>query len=136
MGAFTVSGLGLLFTGPAANSLDELVPPWLRVLWAVTIAAGGIMSLAGALWRDVTYGFLIERTGQAGLAGACLGYGASIPVVSIRSLGVLAGLERTAVASLLIIAIGVAALQRVRQITAALARLERMHPGPDSDLRP
>lgn len=128
MAGGVISGIALVLTGPTQNSLEELLPAWGRVAWALTLAVGGALCLAGAWWREPVYALLLERAGMAGLAGAYFGYGGAIGVVGLSNDQFARGLA----AGTLVITLGMAATQRVRQITRALRRLEHMRPGPQA----
>lgn len=69
-----IAGL-VQFTGSEyPRSVVELVGPTWAALWAVSLALSSATALAGVLWNDFVYGWMLELAGRIGLAATALAY--------------------------------------------------------------
>jgi hypothetical protein len=106
-GLVAASGLAYLL-GPHPHSVDQLLPDGLSYLWYLSLAAGGVMGLVSAAWRDPLAGVLIERAAMLPLGGAALVYAVALLTLANLALLLNAGL---------IAGFGAAAILRALQIT-------------------
>jgi hypothetical protein len=101
------------FARPLA--FQDVLPPWARLIWGGLMFVGGIAAVAGLYWPgDPVDGVLIKRGGLVTLAPLALAYG-------------LAGFADMPsgrfVASTFAIALSIACVLRVRQVSAAIKGL-------------
>lgn len=109
--ALGVSSASYLLGVQPPNSVEELLPPWLRLAWGIALAAGSLLILGGLLAGAPR----VELSGCFLLAGAAFVYADALIVV--------AGLDGLLV-ELLLLAICAAALVRAME----LMRLFRKRP--------
>ena len=75
------TGNGVLYLVGASDpaSLQRTLPPSLRITWALCLAAGGLIALAGQWWMGRPFrGAEVKRTGLIATAGGCLAYGTAL----------------------------------------------------------
>lgn len=107
--ACMVSGAASLFD--SRSRINELLPPWAVAIWAVTVMLSGLLTAAGAFWRDRVFGLLLERLALTGVSLTMAVYGVSIGYV-MRSSAV--------IASSLAIGIAIAAAWRLVHVNREL----------------
>lgn len=126
LGYAVLSGVLYLTGVLAPRSIEETLPPYLRVVWAACLTVGGVTALAGQYWRGRVFtGAKLKRGGLTVAAGGILAYGSAVLLVNGLSAGGQAGLTS--------LVFGGAFLDRAHQIggllRAAAPHAEAIHRG-------
>lgn len=80
--ACALAGLLLAVTRTVPGSVDDLVPRWVGLAWAVIFSASATASLVGLLHRDQITGWFLEVFGRIVLAGAAAVYCLALTAVA------------------------------------------------------
>jgi hypothetical protein len=124
LGACVIQGYAVLSRIAQPQSVQALLPPWLRILWAVLLLIGGALAVSGLYWRDPLTGIEIKRVGLVAAGGGTCAYGVALMFFGPQGL----------VAAMTCLAFAVACMVRVRQATKALnrarGRITAMRPPP------
>jgi hypothetical protein len=112
--ACILGGAGNLVDSKSA--INQLLPHYIVVIWALTLMLSGILGIWGAFSRDRINGLLLERAGLTTLGTAAIAYGAGIAVV--------AG-QPAIFSGALTASIGIASLWRVAHVNRELKVLQR-----------
>ncbi len=124
LGMLALAGAAAIIA-PQPTSISVLLPAWQRVTWSALILIASLIGLGAAWWRDPATGLLAERAGHAGLAGGAFAYTIAL-VVQVGARGV--------IVELLLLGLTTAAVIRIVHITEDLHKLERLSPGPASEV--
>lgn len=83
LGYAVLSGVLNLTGASASRSIEETLPPFLRVVWAASLTVGGAAALAGQYWRGRVFtGARLKRGGLLVAACGLLAYGAALLVAN------------------------------------------------------
>jgi hypothetical protein len=122
LGACIVQGYAVLTRVAQPHSLQDLLPPWLRLMWGALLLIGGVLSVGGLYWIDPLTGIEVKRVGLVAAGGGTLAYG-----IALLAFG-----PQGFVAAATCIAFSIACVVRVRQVTRALnqarGRITAMQP--------
>lgn len=69
-----VSGVVLAVTGTVPASVEDIVPWWVGLVWALMLAGSALVSLVGLLHRDQVNAWFLEFFGRMILAGCAAVY--------------------------------------------------------------
>jgi hypothetical protein len=131
LGACIVQGYAVLTRVAQPRSLQDLLPPWLRLVWGALLLVGGVLSVGGLYWIDPLTGIEVKRVGLVCAGGGTLAYG--LALIALGPVGF--------VGAATCIAFSIACVVRVRQVSRALnqarGRITAMQPrgGVDGESR-
>lgn len=117
VGLLFLSLYGMVYE-PPSTSLDEGLPPWMRLTYSLIGLAGALFTITGLRIRDAHAGLLLERIGQLAVSGGALVY--AIVLCSVSTF------TRSGLITVTAFAIFLGALIRVGQITRDLRREDRL----------
>jgi hypothetical protein len=127
LGACVVQGYAVLSHVAEPHSLQDLLPPWLRIMWGALLLIGGALSVGGLYWLDPFTGIEVKRVGLVCAGGGTFAYG--LALVALGPTGF--------VAAATCIAFTIACVVRVKQVSRALnaarGRITAMRPSGGSD---
>lgn len=75
-----VAGIPLVLGVSKPQSIEELMPAWVVVVWGFNLVAGSVATLIGMSLRTAT-GILMEQVGSVWVGAATLFYGTAIILV-------------------------------------------------------
>lgn len=116
LGVCVVQGFAAIIGYSQPAAFDSAFPPWVRRVWGAVLFLGGVAAVTGLYWPwDPVDGVLIKRVGLVALAGVTIAYG----------IAGLATPTRLFVGATFNLAFGIACIVRIRQVSAAIARLRQ-----------
>lgn len=114
MMACVLGGIGNLVGSDSI--INELVPRYLVIVWALSLLIAGLLAIIGAWTRDRVFGLLLERAGLSTLTLAAIVYGAAITYLVGGA---------AAVSGPLTMSVGIASAWRVVHVNRELRILEK-----------
>jgi hypothetical protein len=78
LAACIVQGYAVLTKVAQPHSLQDLLPPWLRLMWGALLLIGGVLSVGGLYWIDPLTGIEVKRVGLVAAGGGTLAYGIAL----------------------------------------------------------